>query len=159
KEGAVARYLKEIEGADKKIRDFRILKGCEVDIMKDGSLYFKDEILKKLDVVVASVHTAFNMFEDDMTKRIIKAIENPYVNMLGHPTGRLINQRPPYKLDMEKILKACAFNNVAVEINSNPMRLDLYDIYCKMAKALGVKIAVNTDGHHTSQMKYLMFGV
>jgi DNA polymerase (family X) len=158
KEGAMERYLEEIAKTDKRIQDFTILKGCEVDIMKDGSLYFSDKILKQLDVAIASVHTAFNMYEEDMTKRVIKAIENPHINILGHPTGRLINQRPPYKIDMEKVLKACAINNVCVEINSSPMRLDLYDYYCKMAKSLGVKIAINTDGHHTSQMKNLAFG-
>ncbi|MBU1992129.1 MAG: DNA polymerase/3'-5' exonuclease PolX [Patescibacteria group bacterium] len=159
KESNIDKYLKDIEKADKKMKDFKILKGCEVDVMKGGDLYFGDNILKKFDIAIASIHTAMSMDTDSVTKRLIKAIENPYVNMLGHPTGRLLNQRTGYEPDMEKIIKACAANNVVIEINANPMRLDLYDIYCKMAKSHGVKIAINTDAHHSNQMQFLTLGV
>jgi DNA polymerase (family 10) len=150
---------KEIDHVNKNLREFKILKSCEVDILKDGSLDFSDDILKQLDVVVASAHMYMRLDEEQQTKRIIAAIENPYVKILGHPTGRMINQRGPMKLNMEKIIDACRVNKVAIEINSNPLRLDLSDRYARMVKEKGVKIVINSDGHDASQYQLLKYGI
>lgn len=150
---------KEIDELNKKFKGFKILKGCEVDILKDGSLDFADDVLKELDIVVISAHMYSRLPEREQTKRVIAAIENPYSKILGHPSGRLINRRGPMELDMEKIIDACKVNNVAIEINSNPLRLDLTDKYVRMAKAKGVKIAIDSDGHEANQLELLKYGV
>ncbi len=138
---------------------FRILKGVECDILPDGSMDLPDSVLKKFDIVIASVHSRWNMGEKEQTERIIKAIENPYVKILGHPHGRLINQREPYDINTEAVIDAAIKNKVALEINSQPSRLDLFDYYCKMAKDKGAKFVIDTDSHHTTQMAYLRFGI
>jgi DNA polymerase (family X) len=150
---------KEIDKVNKKIRGIKILKGSEVDIMKDGRLDFPDEVLKELDMVVISAHMYPRLPKDAQTKRIIAAIENPYSKILGHPSGRLINKRGPMDLDMPKIIDACKANKVAIEINSNPLRLDLTDVYVRMAKDKGVKIVINSDGHHADKYELLKYGV
>lgn len=151
---------KDLEAEVKKGKPgFRILKGVECDILADGSLDLPDKVLKKMDIVVASVHSRFKISEKEMTERVIKALENPYVSILGHPTGRLINQRDPYEIDIEKIIKAAVSNNVALEINSQPMRLDLFDYYCRVAKAKGAKFSINSDSHHNTQIDFLNFGI
>jgi len=150
---------KEIDKVNKKMKGFKILKGSEVDILKDGTLDFKDEVLKELDMVVISAHMYPRLPKDAQTKRMIAAIENPYSKILGHPSGRLINKRGPMDLDMPKIIDACKQNNVVIEINSNPLRLDLIDIYVRMAKDKGVKIAINSDSHEASNLSLLKYGV
>lgn len=150
---------KEIDAVNKKLKGFKILKGSEVDILKDGSLDFSDDVLKELDIVVISAHMYPRLPEREQTKRVIAAIENPYSKILGHPSGRLINRRGPMELDMEKIIDACKVNNVAIEINSNPLRLDLTDKYVRMAKAKGVKIAIDSDGHKADQWDLLKYGI
>ena len=127
--------------------------------MKDGSLDYDEEILKQLDIVVISAHMHPRLSKEAQTKRIIAAIENPYSKILGHPSGRLINKRGPMDMDMSKIIDACKANNVAIEINSNPLRLDLIDVYARMAKDKGVKIAINSDGHDANQYKLLKYGI
>jgi len=149
----------EIEKVRKKIRGINILMGSEVDILSDGTLDYPDSVLKELDVVVASVHSGFKMDKDIMTNRITKALKNPYVHILGHPTGRLINQREPYNVDLEEVFKTAKEYGKAVEINSSYMRLDLNDINCRRAKDLGIKITINTDAHHTDQLNYIMYGI
>lgn len=138
---------------------FRMLKGTECDILADGSLDLPDKVLKKFDVVVASVHSRFKMTGAEMTERVIKALKNPYVTILGHPSGRLINQREPYEIDMPKVIRAAISAGVALEINSQPSRLDLFDYYCKMAKEWGAKFSIDSDSHHFSQIDFLKFGV
>lgn len=138
---------------------FRMLKGTECDILADGSLDLPDNVLKKFDVVVASVHSRFKMTDAEMTKRVIKALKNPYVTILGHPSGRLINQREPYEIDMPKVIRAAVAAGVALEINSQPSRLDLFDYYCKMAKDWGAKFSIASDSHHFSQIDFLKYGV
>jgi len=130
-----------------------------VDILKDGGLDFSDDILKELDIVIASAHLYHRLDAKSQTERIIRAIENPYVNMLGHPSGRLINKRPPIAFDMEKVIDACVANGVALEINSSPARLDLEDRYVRMAKDKGAKFSINTDAHSTNQTENIVFGV
>lgn len=155
----IKKQWKEIDRINKKMRGFRILKGSEVDILKDGSLDFPDDILKQLDIVVIAAHMYGRLPKEQQMKRIIAAIENPYSRILAHPSGRMINRRGPMELDMVKIINACRANNVVIEINSNPLRLDLTDQYVRIAKDKGVKIAINSDGHDASQHELLKYGV
>lgn len=156
------RLLKEIEEIDKlnkKLKGFTLLKASEVDIRTDGSLDFSDKMLEKLDVVVAAIHSGFKQEKEKITQRMIAAIQNPFVNIIAHPTGRLISKRVGYDVDIEKVLDACVETGTALEINCYYDRLDLNDIYCKMAKERGVKIAISTDSHHTDQMWMMELGV
>lgn len=158
-EAGLSRHSKEIDKINKKIRGIRILKSAEVNILKDGSLDIKDDALKKLDIVGAAVHSGFKMPRDQMTKRIIRAIENPYVNIIFHPTGRRIGRRPGYELDWEKIFTACKKYGVALEIDSYPNRLDLRDEHIKKAINAGVKLTIDTDAHDKNHLKYIKFGI
>jgi DNA polymerase (family 10) len=150
---------KEIEAARKAVHGITILEGTEVDILRNGSLDYPDKILAELDYVVASVHSGWKMDRDAMTARIIKAMENPWVDCIGHPTGRLIGQREPYEVDMEAVLQAAARLGVAMEISSDPIRLDLRDVHARRAKELGVKLMIVTDAHWTGSLSLLRFGV
>lgn len=156
----IKRQWKEIDKLQKKYEaKIKILRGSEVDILKDGSLDYEDEILKQLDVVVISAHMHQKLDKEDQTKRIIRAIENPYTRILGHPTGRLINKRPEMNFDMEKVIDACVAHNVALEINAQPLRLDLAEKYLRIAKERGAKFSVNTDSHTTATIHYMQYGV
>jgi DNA polymerase (family 10) len=137
----------------------RIFTGIEVDILADGELDLSDETLAQMDIVIASVHTLFNQPLEQMTARVLRALENPYVRILGHPTGRMLLRRDAYQIDMARILKAAAAHGVAVEHNANPNRLDLCDRDLRMAKEAGCKIVVNTDAHHTTEMENMKYGV
>jgi DNA polymerase (family 10) len=153
----VRKQIKEIETIE--IKGINILKGCEIDILEDGSLDLPDDLLKELDIRVCSVHYKFNLSKEKQTERIIKAMDNPYFNILAHPTGRLINKRNPYDIDIEKIMRAAKDKNCILELNSFPDRLDLNDIYCKMAKEIGVKIAISTDSHRPGDLEFIHFGI
>ena len=137
----------------------RILTGIEVDILSDGQLDLSDEVLAQIDVVIASVHSLFNQPEEQMTERVLRAIENPNTRILGHPTGRLLLRREAYKLNLPQILRRAAELGVAVEHNAYPDRLDLCDRDLRLAKELGCKISINTDSHHTSHMEKMSYGV
>ena len=137
----------------------RIFTGIEVDILSDGQLDLSDEVLAQIDVVIASVHSLFNQPEDQMTDRILRAIENPNTRILGHPTGRLLLRREAYQLNLPQILRRAAELGVAVEHNAYPDRLDLCDRDLRLAKELGCKISINTDSHHTSHMEKMHYGV
>ncbi|MEI8292767.1 MAG: DNA polymerase/3'-5' exonuclease PolX [bacterium] len=139
--------------------EFRIFTGTECDILKDGTLDFSDELLATLDYVVASVHSSFTLPEAEMTKRIIRAMENPYVTILGHPTGRLLLSRDPYALNIPAILEAAAATGTIIELNANPRRLDLDWRWWPLAKEKGVKCAINPDAHSTAGLQDLIFGV
>lgn len=152
-------HIKEIDKANGTMKGIRILKGCECDIKPDGSLDFDDEILAQLDVVVVSVHSKMGMPRDEMTERVIKAFSNPYAHIFGHPSGRILKRRDPYQIDMEKIMKAALKYKVALELDSYPDRLDLNDIYCKMAKEKGVKVVIDTDSHRTEHFPNLRYGI
>lgn len=159
-EKKIAKQWKEIDDLNKKLKGkIRILKGCEVDILKDGSLDFGDEVLKELDVVVASAHVHGRLPAEEQTKRLLRALENPYVKILGHPTGRLINRRSEMEFDMEKVIKAAVANKVALEINASPSRLDLPDKYLRKAKEMGAKFTIDTDSHDIDQAEFMKFGV
>ena len=138
---------------------FTIYQGIESDILTDGSLDYSNDFLKNIDFVVASVHSQFNLSEADMTKRIIKAVENPYTDLLGHPTGRLLLSRDSYKCDVKKIIDACAANNVAIEINSNPRRLDLDWRWIYYARNIGCLFSINADAHSTEDLHYTNYGI
>ena len=148
--------IAELNAADS---DFRIFAGTECDILKDGTLDFSDEVLATLDYVVASVHSSFTMPEAEMTKRIIRALENPHVTMLGHLTGRLLLSRDPYQVNIPAILDAAAATGTIIELNANPRRLDLDWRWWPLAKEKGVKCAINPDAHSTAGLQDIIFGV
>ncbi len=150
---------KEVEKINSEGGTVRILMGSEVDILSDGSLDYPDEVLRELDFVVASVHSSFSMKEEEMTKRICGALENPNVDALGHPTGRLIGRREPYKVDIDTVIKTARDHDKALEINSSYRRLDLKDIHARKAVEAGVKIIVSTDAHRIEQLERIIFGV
>jgi DNA polymerase (family 10) len=153
------RQREEIEQARAKVRGITVFTGCEVDILPDGSLDLPDDLLDKLDVVVAAVHSKMDMAQGDMTKRVLKALAHPAVNILAHPTGRLINQREPFAIDLEEIFHAAKENDVAVELNAQPDRLDLNDRHLLRAREIGVKIAINTDAHSAEQLHFIRYGI
>jgi DNA polymerase (family X) len=150
---------KEIEELNKKLRPFKILKGIESDILNDGSLDYTDEVLATFDIVVASIHTNFKMDKEKATKRLLKAIENPYTTILGHCTGRLLLAREGYPVDHEKIIDACAGNNVVIELNANPYRLDIDWRWIGYAMSKGVMISVNPDAHSSGSIHDLHYGI
>ena len=149
----------EIDALNAKLAPFRIFKGIESDILSDGSLDYSDEILKTFDFVVASVHSNLRMNEEKATTRLIKAIENPYTTILGHPTGRLLLSRKGYPIDFAKVIDACAANNVVIEINANPLRLDLDWRWHRYAMDKGVILSVNPDAHRTEGYHDMRYGI
>lgn len=159
-EKKLLRQIAEIDKLNKELGGKpKILKGAEVNVLKDGSLDIKDEVLAKLDVCGVAVHSHFNMLKKDMTERIKRAISNPHVDILFHPTGRLIQQRDAYEVDMGEILRHANKTGTVVEIDAYPDRLDLKDEYIRMAIGLGVKISIDTDAHATSHMHYMELGI
>lgn len=159
-EQRLAAQGKEIDAINKKLKGaFRVLKGSEVNVLKDGSLDLTDAALAKLDVVGIAVHSNFNMTEEAMTERVIRAMKNPNVDIFFHPTGRLINKRPAYLLNMARVLKAAKQYKVAMEVNSFPDRLDLSDAHIRMAVDLGVKLVIDSDAHAVSHFGFLDYGV
>jgi DNA polymerase (family 10) len=158
-EKALGRHVDSIRKLGAKIKGLTLLAGVEVDILEDGSLDLADDILKELDIVVCSVHSRFNYPENKQTERIIRAMDNLYMTVLGHPTGRLIGERQAYAVDMERVLQAAAERGVHMELNAHPLRLDLTDIYCKTAKELGIKVAIATDAHSIQGLDYMRYGV
>ncbi len=152
-------HIKRIHAANEKGLGIRVLAGAEVDILKDGSLDYSDELLAQLDVVVCSVHSYMNLDRGAMTERMLAAIENPYTQIIAHPTGRLLLRRDPFDYDMEKVLEACAKYNVAMECNSYPDRLDLKDVHLRMCKERGVKVVISTDSHNTTNLAFIRYGV
>lgn len=159
KDEQVLQMIAEVRALNQRLKGFRILAGCEVDIRGDGTLDFPDEILRQLDLVLVSVHSRFKMSREEMTARIVRAVQHPLVHMLAHPTGRLIGERGAYELDMEAVLTAARAAGVAVEINASPPRLDLNDLHARRAKELGIPVAINTDAHTIGQLDYMRFGV
>ncbi len=139
--------------------DFTLLQGCELEIKADGRLDFPDEVLARLDFVVASVHTSLRQDPEQITARILNAIRNPYVDVIGHPSGRILGQREESAADVEAIIQAAAETGTALEINSTPNRLDLDDVHVRRAVELGVKLAINSDAHHTGGLDSLIYGL
>ena len=153
-------HIKRIREADAAMEGrIRIFSGIEVDILSDGALDLSNEVLAQMDVVIASVHSLFNQPEQEMTERVLRAIENPYVRILGHPTGRLLLRREGFQINLPAVLRRAAELGVAVEHNAYPDRLDLCDRDLRLAKELGCRIVINTDSHHTSHMEKMRYGV
>jgi len=155
----LSRQIREIDRLNAKFHGFTILKGIEVDILKDGRLDLPDSSLSELDVVVASVHSHFDLPREAQTNRIIRAMENRHISIVGHPTGRLIGEREPYEIDMDRVISAARELGCALEINSEPDRLDLNDIHAHAAKMAGVKLSISTDAHSVDALQYMRFGV
>jgi DNA polymerase (family 10) len=151
--------ITKIHDAQKRVEGIRLLAGIEVDILKNGTLDLDNEVLAQLDVVVASIHSYMNMERAEMTERMLAAIENPYTQIIAHPTGRILLRREPFEYDMEKILHACREHAVVMECNAYPERLDLRDSYLRMARDRGVKIVISTDSHSTRNLPLMRYGV
>jgi DNA polymerase (family 10) len=152
-------HIARIRAANEQIEGITIMAGIEVDILADGELDLSDSVLEQMDVVVASVHSAFNQEPQQLTDRLLRAIGNKNTSILGHPTGRLLLRRDAYQFDMDAILKAALQNRVAMELNAYPDRLDLNDVHLRMARERGVKIVINTDAHHTSHFEKIKYGI
>jgi DNA polymerase (family 10) len=151
--------IKKIRAAQARVPEIRLLAGIEVDILKNGKLDLDAEVLAQLDVVVASVHSYMSLGREEMTERLLAAIENPYTQIIAHPTGRLLLRREAFDYEMEKILEAAKEHGVAMECNAYPDRLDLKDTHLRMAKERGVKIVISTDSHSTGNLKFMKYGV
>ena len=159
KEDRLRQQWAEIDALNAKMDDFKIFKSIESDILSSGELDYPEEILKEFDCIIASVHSNLKMDIDKATTRIIKAVENPYTHILGHPTGRLLLSRKGYPLDHQKVIDACAANNVTIELNAHPWRLDLDWTWIPVALEKGVKISINPDAHSTDGIRDIHFGV
>ncbi|RTM08151.1 MAG: DNA polymerase/3'-5' exonuclease PolX [Bradyrhizobiaceae bacterium] len=155
----LGRQIDEIEQLNEKLDGFAILKGAEVDILADGRLDLPDRILSRLDIVVAAVHYKFDLSRKLQTERIIRAMDNKYVSIIAHPTGRLIGEREPYEVDIEALVAAAASRGCCLELNADPDRLDLVDIHAHAAKSAGVKLAISTDAHAVAGFSNMRFGV
>jgi DNA polymerase (family 10) len=153
-------HVEHIRAVDREMEGrIRIFPGIEVDILADGAIDLSNDVLAQMDIVIASVHSHFNQPLEQMTERVLRAVENPFVRILGHPTGRLLLRREPFALDVEAVLRRCATLGVAVEHNAYPDRLDLSDRNLRLAKELGCKIVVNTDSHHISHFEKMRYGI
>lgn len=153
------KHIKKIKAVNEQYDDITILASSEVDILMDGSMDYPDEVLVQLDFVIGSVHSGMTGPEEKCTARLIRAMENPYVNCIGHPTGRLIGTREPMKLDMNAVIAAAVETHTALEINSHPMRLDLKDIHVRQAIEAGAKLIINTDAHDVTGLQLMRYGV
>ena len=158
-EKRLAAQISQIDRLNSKLKKIKILKGIEVDILENGRLDLPDSILKELDVVVCSIHYNRNLSEEKQTARVLKAMQNPYFNILGHPTGRLIGERGGYAIDMQRVMEEAKKNGCFLEINASPDRLDLDDNHARTARELGIRISVSTDAHSIDGLSYMAFGV
>jgi len=151
--------MEEIDALNKKLAPFKIFKGIESDILGNGSLDYPDEVLERFDFVIASVHAHLRMDRQKATNRILRAVQNPFTTILGHPTGRLLLSREGYPLDHKAIIDQCAKSNVIIELNANPLRLDMDYTWIPYALEKGVKIAINPDAHSLQGVHDIHFGV
>ena len=153
------KQIKRIDRLNDKLKELTLLKGSEVDILKDGSLDLPDEILADLDLTVCAVHYDRELSRKKQTERVLRAMDNPHFTILAHPTGRLIGEREPYDVDLEAVMKAAKERGCFLELNAHPDRLDLTDRYCKMAKDIGVQVVISTDAHSITDLDFMRFGV
>ena len=151
--------IEEIDKLNSKLAGISVLKGIEVDILEDGSLDLPDNILSHLDLVIGAVHTKFRLSRSKQTTRILRAMDSKYFSILAHPSGRLLDEREPYELDMPRIIEAARERGCYLELNSQPQRLDLIDTYCQLAKEQGVLISINSDSHSTNGFNLLEGGI
>jgi|Deesub1362A_J573_1020465.scaffolds.fasta_scaffold00424_2 DNA polymerase (family 10) len=155
----VVEQSKRIKAINKRLRGIRLLSGIELDIRSDGSLDYPDDILKELDIVVASIHSGFRQSRQQITGRLVSAMKNPYVSIIAHPTGRVIGEREEYDVDMDEFLRVARETSTILEINAYPMRLDLRDIYIKRAKEMGISFVISTDTHIDYQLDFIRYGI
>ncbi|MBA7649256.1 DNA polymerase/3'-5' exonuclease PolX [subsurface metagenome] len=155
----LAQQIKQIRKLNEQLKGITVLAGTEVDILADSSLDFDDKLLADLDFVIAAIHSGLASPREKVTSRTLKAMDNPYVNCIAHPTGRLIGQREPMDIDIAAVIKHAAQTHTALEVNANPWRLDLKDTHCKMAIEAGVKLALGTDAHNIESLGFMNFGV
>ncbi len=155
----LARQIDEIDRINATLTGLVVLKSIEVDILEDGALDLPNSIPRRLDLVVGAIHSQFGLPQQKQTERVLRAMDNPWLNILAHPTGRLINQRGPYPLDMERIMRGAAERGCYLELNAQPDRLDLADMHCRLAKQVGVKVAISTDAHAETELDFMRFGV
>lgn len=156
---ALRRRNREIDRLNARLRGIVLLKGIEVDILPDGTLDLPDAALAELDVVVAAIHSKFNLPRAEQTARIVRALENPRVHILAHPSGRLLNERDAYDVDLERVIDAAREHGRILELDAHPQRLDLDDVHCRLAKERGVKVAISTDAHATTNLDFMRYGV
>ena len=157
--GGLARQIDRIDALNAELQNMVLLKGVEVDILEDGSLDLPDAVLRRLDLVVGAVHSGFGLSPDKQTDRLLRAMEHPCFTVLAHPTGRLIHERPPCEFDLQRVLRAARTRGCFLELNAQPDRLDLNDLACRMAKAEGVLLSINSDAHSGDQLANLQHGV
>ncbi|KAF0216189.1 MAG: DNA polymerase [Geobacteraceae bacterium] len=150
---------REITELNRRLTGFTVLHGTEMDIRGDGTLDFPDEVLKELDIVIASIHSGFRQSKEQMTSRIVSAMRNPYVSIIAHPTGRLIGERDAYEVEMDEVIRVAGETGTVLEINAYPLRLDLSDTYARRAKEMGVTLAINTDTHVIDQFDTMPYGI
>ena len=156
---ALLAQIKAIDRLNAKLDDVVVLRGCEVDILADGSLDLPDSVLQALDLTVCAIHYNFGLSRQKQTARILRAMDNPHFNILAHPTGRLINEREPYEVDLERVLLEARDRGLCVEVNAHPYRLDLNGDACRLAKEVGVKVAISTDAHSITDLAFMEYGV
>jgi len=152
-------HIRHIKAARKKVKGIEIWAGSEVDILGDGKLDYSDELLKQFDIVLVAVHSRMNMPAEEMTARLLRALQNSYVRILGHPTGRQLLRRDPYTFDLEKVFEAAQKHGVILELNAHPERLDLCDRHLRLARDRGMKVVISTDAHHPEHLKLMRYGV
>ena len=157
--GELAAHVRKIRAVQTKHPRITVLAGSECDILEDGSLDYPDAVLAQLDLVVAAVHSRFKQPRREMTARLCRALANPYVSILAHPTGRLIGEREPYDVDLDEVFRTAKRHGKAIEINSYPSRLDLNDVHARRARDLGVLLAVSTDAHVLDHLSTIELGV
>ena len=155
----LAQAIKEIDKLNARLKGLTLLKSIECDILVDGSLDLPDPILRELDLVLCSIHYNTNLSKEKQTERVIRALDNRLVNIFCHPSGRLINERPAYEIDLEKVMKTAVARGCYLELNAHPDRLDLDDVHCQMAKSMGLKVAISTDAHSLDDLALMRFGI
>ncbi|MGB7581845.1 MAG: DNA polymerase/3'-5' exonuclease PolX [Sedimentisphaerales bacterium] len=155
----LAKQIERIRKLNDRLKGVTVLVGTEVDILADGSLDYDDKLLAQIDFVIGSIHSRMSSDRETLTKRVLKAMDSPYLNCIGHPTGRLIGEREPMDIDISAVIRHAAETRIAMEVSSNPYRLDLKDVHCKMAVEAGVKLVISTDTHKLHQLDYMPFGV
>lgn len=155
----VRHLIKKIDRLNQGLSHLVVLKSMEVDILKDGELDLPNDILEELDFTVCSIHSHFGLSRAEQTERILRAMDNPYFNILGHPTGRLLNRRPAYRVDLDRLITAAAERGCFLELNAHPERLDIDDVHCRSAKDKGVRVAISTDAHGISDLDFMRLGV
>jgi DNA polymerase (family 10) len=158
-EDELAAQIDEIDALNEELSGFRVLRSCEVDILPDGRLDFPDDLLARLDYTVCSIHGGFNLSREKQTARVLRAMDNPHFTILGHATGRLINRRPAYDIDLEAVMRAARQRGCYLELNAQPSRLDIDDIHCKIARDVGLKVPVSTDAHTIDGLEMMRFGI